>query len=78
MILDGVARPGKDPRGRPTSDRYRLSANRDIEMIRELKLPSGKSGRLIELRQLGKEPDTLVSRLEVFVDGEERAYVTPR
>jgi hypothetical protein len=74
-ILDGTSRPGKDPRGRDTSDRYTWTPERGLEMIREVELPSGTQARLHESRDLGSEPDTLVSVLEVWIDGAERASV---
>lgn len=75
VTLDGAPRPGKDPRGRDTLDRYTWTSERGLEMIRELELPSGSHARLHETRDLGDEPDTLVSRLIVWVDGAESASV---
>ena len=75
VILDDVARPGKDPRGRPTMDRYTWSTDRGFEMIREFVLPSGKQARLRDSRELGDEPDIMISILTVWVDDEQRAEV---
>ena len=75
IILDGKPRPGEDPRGRPTLDRYSWSSDRGMEMIRELELPSGSQARIRETRILGADPNTLLSELTVWVDGTERASV---
>lgn len=74
-ILDGQPRPGEDPRGRATLDRYSWTSERGLEMIRELELPSGKQARLIEIRDLGAASDTLLSTLTVWVDGSLQASV---
>ncbi len=73
--LDGLPRPGEDPRGRATLDRYTWSSTGGLEMIRELELPSGRQARLLETRDLGADSDTLLSRLTVWVDGSERASI---
>ena len=75
VILDGVPRPGEDPRGRATVDRYRWTPEEGLEMIRELELPSGSQARLREIRSLGDDPNTLLSQLTVWVDGSERASI---
>ncbi len=75
VILDGTPRPGKDPRGRPTQDAYTWSNEGGMEMIRKLELPSGSQARLRETRNLGSDPDTLISTLTVWVDGAEQASV---
>ena len=75
VTLDGTPRPGKDPRGRDTMDRYTWASERGLEMIRELELPSGSHARLRETRDLGDDSDTLVSRLAVWVDETQRASV---
>ena len=74
-ILDGVPRPGEDPRGRATVDRYRWMPGEGLEMIRELELPSGSRARLREVRNLGDDPDTMSSQLTVWIDGSERASI---
>jgi hypothetical protein len=73
--LDHVPRPGKDPQGNPTIDRYKRTDGGGVEMVRELVLPSGKKARLIEAREIGTEPDSLISVLTVFVDGDQRAKI---
>ena len=75
VILDGKPRPGEDPRGRATVDRYSWTSEDGMEMIRELELPSGSQARIVEVRNLGVDPDTLSSRLTVWVDGSERASI---
>jgi hypothetical protein len=75
VTLDGKPRPGEDPRGRATVDRYTWTSEGGLEMIRELELPSGSQARLVETRNLGVDPDTLLSRLTVWVDGSERASI---
>ena len=75
VILDGKPRPGEDPRGRATLDRYTWTSEHGLEMIRELELPSGRRARLIEVRNLGTDGDTLVSTLKVWIDGTERSSV---
>ncbi len=75
IILDGKPRPGEDPRGRPTLDRYSWTSDQGIKMIRELELPSGSQARILETRVLGADADTLLSELTVWVDGTERASV---
>lgn len=75
VILDGKPRPGEDPRGRATIDRYTWTSADGLEMIRELELPSGSQARLLEIRNLGVDADTLLSRLTVWVDGTERASI---
>jgi len=74
-ILDGEPRPGEDLRGRATIDQYRWSSNDGMEMVREFELPSGSHARLLEVRDLGVDPDTMRSRLTVWVDGSERASI---
>ena len=74
-ILDGQPRPGEDPRGRATLDRYSWTSERGLEMIRELELPSGNQARLIEIRNLGADSDTLLSTLTVWIDGSLQASV---
>jgi hypothetical protein len=74
-ILDGEPRPGEDARGRATVDRYTWSSEDGLEMIRELELPSGSQARMVEIRDLGEDPDTLSSQLTIWVDGSERASV---
>jgi len=74
-ILDGVPRPGEDPRGRATVDQYRWTEEEGLEMIRELELPSGSRARLREIRLLGEDPNTLLSQLTVWIDGSERASI---
>lgn len=74
-VLDGKPRPGKDPRGRATLDRYTWTSESGLEMLRELELPSGKQARLLEIRNLGADPDTLKSRLTVWIDGTKRASI---
>ena len=74
-ILDGIPRPGEDPRGRATLDQYRWTSEESLEMIRELELPSGSQARLLEVRSLGVDSKTLLSRLTVWVDGSERASI---
>jgi len=74
-ILDGEPRPGEDPRGRATVDRYSWTSEDGLEMIRELELPSGSQARIVEVRNLGVDPDTLSSRMTVWVDGSERASI---
>lgn len=75
VLLDGVARPGKDPTGRDTLDRYTWTSERGLEMIREFDLPSGAKARVREQRRLGDTPETLESVLTVWTDGVERASV---
>lgn len=75
VTLDGEPRPGEDPRGRVTLDRYTWKSDRGMQMIRELELPSGSQARLVETRNLGVDSDTLLSRLTVWVDGSERASI---
>jgi hypothetical protein len=75
VVFDGEPRPGEDPRGRDTIDRYTWSAETGMEMIRELELPSGKQARLQESRVLGESKDTLLSTLRVWIDGAEQASV---
>jgi hypothetical protein len=75
VTLDGKPRPGEDPRGRATVDRYTWTSEGGLEMIRELELPSGSQARLVETRNLGVDPDTLLSRLTVWIDGSERASI---
>jgi len=75
IILDGQPRPGEDPRGRATSDRYSWTADGGMEMIRELELPSGRQARILETRKLGADPDTMLSEMTVWVDGTERASI---
>ena len=74
-VLDGKPRPGEDPRGRATLDRYTWSSEAGLEMIRELELPSGSQARLREIRSLGADPNTLLSQLTVWVDEVERASI---
>jgi len=74
-ILDGEPRPGEDARGRATIDRYSWTSEDGLEMIRELELPSGSQARIVEVRNLGVDPDTLSSRMTVWVDGSERASI---
>ena len=76
VTLDGVARPGKDPRGRDTLDAYRWTKAGALEMDREVVLPSGRQARLLETRSLDSDPDKLISRLVVFVEGSQVASVT--
>ena len=75
VILDGMPRPGEDPRGRATVDRYTWTSDAGLEMIREVELPSGKQARIIETRNLGDDADTMISRLMVWVEGSERASI---
>ncbi len=75
VILDGEPRPGEGPRGRATLDRYTWTTGDGLEMIRELELPSGSQARILEIRNLGVDPDTLLSRLTVWVDGSKRASI---
>lgn len=75
VVLDGKPRPGEDPRGRATVDRYTWTTEDGLEMIRELELPSGSQARIVEVRNLGVDPDTLSSRMTVWVDGSERASI---
>jgi hypothetical protein len=75
VTLDGKPRPGEDPRGRATLDRYTWSSDTGLEMIRELELPSGSKARLREIRSVGADPDTLLSRLTVWVEVAERASI---
>ena len=76
VTLDGVARPGKDPRGRDTLDAYRWTKEGALEMDREVVLPSGRQARLLETRSLDSDPDKLISRLVVFVEGSQEASIT--
>ena len=71
-ILDDEARPGVDPQGTPTVDRYRRSQN-GIERTRVLTLPSGKAATLVENRAVVGA--TLQSNLAVSIDGAERTRV---
>jgi hypothetical protein len=75
VILDGTPRPGEDARGRATVDRYSWTSENGLEMIRELELPSGSQARMVEIRNLGVDPDVLSSQLTVWVDGSERVSV---
>lgn len=75
-VLDGKPRPDKDLRGRPTLDRYRWTSEKGLELIREFKLPSGSQARILETRNLGADPDILLSQMTVWVDGTERASIT--
>jgi hypothetical protein len=74
-ILDGKPRPGEDARGRATVDRYSWTSEAGLEIIRELELPSGSQARIVEIRNLSGNPDTLSSLMTVWVDGSERASV---
>lgn len=75
LVLDGEPRPGKDPSGRDTIDRFTWDEGRGLQMVRELTLPSGKPARLVELRMPGDDLDTLRSELTVSVSGEEVATI---
>ena len=74
-ILDGKPRPGEDARGVATIDRYSWTSKTGLEMIRELELPSGSQARIVDVRDLGVDPNTLSSQMTVWVDGSERASV---
>ena len=74
-ILDGEPRPGEDARGRATIDRYSWTSEGGLEIIRELELPSGSQARIVEIRNLDGNPDTLSSLMTVWVDGSERASI---
>jgi hypothetical protein len=74
-VLDGVPRPGRDPRGRTTLDSYIWTAERGLEMFREVELPSGRFARLHETRDLADSSDTISSVLVVSIDGVEQASV---
>jgi hypothetical protein len=76
IFLDGVARPGKDPRGRDTLDAYTWTKAGSLEMDREVELPSGKQARLLETRSIDSDPNTLNSTLVVWVDGIKQASIT--
>jgi len=76
ISLDGVPRPGKDPRGRDTLDAYTWTEEGTLEMNREVELPSGKQARLLEVRRIDSDPNTLISTLDVWVEGTKRASVT--
>ena len=54
VFLDGRPRPGKDPQGNDTLDRYRLTDTGGVERVRELELPSGRAARLVETPQPGR------------------------
>lgn len=76
ISLDGVPRPGKDPRGRDTLDAYTWTDEGALEMDRKVELPSGKQARLLEARRIDSDPDTLISTLDVWVEGTKMASVT--
>lgn len=76
ISLDGVARPGKDPRGRETLDAYTWTDDGALQMSRKVELPSGKMARLLESRRVDSDPNTLISTLDVWVEGTKKASVT--
>lgn len=75
VLLDDQPRPGKDPQGNDTIDRYRPTKNGGVELVRLRTLPSGRSVRLIETRTPGDATTSMLSTMVVFVDGEERANI---
>ncbi len=74
-VLDGQERPGEDPQGNPTVDRFHWNERGELEMSRRRKLPSGKTAQIIEVRRPGPTPDTLDSVISVSIDGEPRVSV---
>ena len=75
VTLDGKSRPGKDPRGRATLDQYSWAAGEGLTRTRKLERPSGSQARLVEVRRLGGDSDTLLSQLTVWIDDSQRASI---
>ncbi|MCP4035531.1 MAG: hypothetical protein GY733_01230 [bacterium] len=75
IVLDGVARPAKDPLGNDTVDRFTWSSENGMEMVRERVLASGKSARIREQRRVEDDLETMISTVTVWVENEERARV---
>jgi hypothetical protein len=75
VFLDDEPRPGTDPQGNSTMDRYTRTDDGGVKMVRETTLPSGKQARLVETRTLGDAENLMLSHLVVFVEDERKASV---
>lgn len=75
VALDGVARPGKDPLGNETLDRFSWSPDAGMEMVRERTLRSGKRARIHEKRRVEDDLRTMISLMTVWVDDVEQVQV---
>ncbi|MCP5068224.1 MAG: hypothetical protein GY946_16805 [bacterium] len=76
IVLDGVERPGADPAGNTTHDRYTTPQASEVVLERRRILPSGRSMRLREHRSIGADSGIMESTLKVWI--EDKLEVTSR
>ena len=70
IVLDGVERPGEDPIGNATIDRFSETPEGALVLERRRTLRSGKRARIRDVRTRGGGPDEMLSQLEIWLDGE--------
>lgn len=75
VALDGVPAPHVDPLGNESMDRFIWSQDAGLKMVRERILKSGKTARILDLRNVEDDLASMVSMMTVYIDGEERASV---